>query len=193
MAGCHHQLNRRECEWTPGVGDGQGVLACCNSWGRKELHTTERLNWTELLCSSQRCAKLTDNDAYRCYWGQDIFSPVLRSSPRGLKTKDTFSSLFLCIVTYGLKDRMMPLFTRSRWLGAIAPGLLMLIALSYFRWKTRLQHWIRSCSRPIPYIKLEDGSFFLVYASEEIKLMRLKKITFCLISHYIASYGLLFF
>ena len=34
-------------EWTPGVGDGQGGLACCNSWGRKESDTTERLNWTE--------------------------------------------------------------------------------------------------------------------------------------------------
>ena len=37
-----------EFEWTPGVGDGQGGLACCDSWGRKELDTTERLNWTEL-------------------------------------------------------------------------------------------------------------------------------------------------
>ena len=37
-----------EFGWTPGVGDGQGGLACCNSWGRKELDTTERLNWTEL-------------------------------------------------------------------------------------------------------------------------------------------------
>ena len=34
--------------WTPGVGDGQGGLACCNSWGCKESETTERLNWTEL-------------------------------------------------------------------------------------------------------------------------------------------------
>ena len=33
--------------WTPGVGDGQGGLACCTSWGRKESDTTERLNWTE--------------------------------------------------------------------------------------------------------------------------------------------------
>ena len=32
-----------ECEWTPGVGDGQGGLACCSSWGRKESDTTERL------------------------------------------------------------------------------------------------------------------------------------------------------
>ena len=37
-----------ESEWTPGVGDGQGGLACCDSWGRKESDTTERLNWTEL-------------------------------------------------------------------------------------------------------------------------------------------------
>ena len=48
MAGRHHQLDGREFEWTPGVGDGQGGLACCNSWGRKESDTTERLNWTEL-------------------------------------------------------------------------------------------------------------------------------------------------
>ena len=34
--------------WTPGVGDGQGGLACCYSWGRKESDTTEQLNWTEL-------------------------------------------------------------------------------------------------------------------------------------------------
>ena len=44
MAGWHHGLDGRESEWTPGVGDGQGGLACCNSWGRKESDTTERLN-----------------------------------------------------------------------------------------------------------------------------------------------------
>ena len=49
MAGWHHRLNGHEFEWTPGVGDGQGGLACCNSWGRKELDTTGTLNWTELL------------------------------------------------------------------------------------------------------------------------------------------------
>ena len=48
MAGCHHRLDGGEFGWTPGVGDGQGGLACCNSWGRKESDTTERLNWTEL-------------------------------------------------------------------------------------------------------------------------------------------------
>ena len=41
----HHWLNGCESEWTPGVGDGQGGLACCDSWGHKESDTTERLNW----------------------------------------------------------------------------------------------------------------------------------------------------
>ena len=48
MAGWHHWLGGRESEWTRGVGDGQGGLACCNSRGRKESDTTEQLNWTEL-------------------------------------------------------------------------------------------------------------------------------------------------
>ena len=48
MPGWHHRLNGHESEWTPGVGDGQGGLACCDSWGHKELDTTERLNWTEV-------------------------------------------------------------------------------------------------------------------------------------------------
>ena len=54
MAEWHHWLDGHESEWTPGVGDGQGGLACCNSWGCKESDMTERLNWTELIpkCSN---------------------------------------------------------------------------------------------------------------------------------------------
>ena len=48
MAGWHHWLDGRESEWTPGVGDRQGGLACCDSWGLKEPDRTEWLNWTEL-------------------------------------------------------------------------------------------------------------------------------------------------
>ena len=46
----HHWLDGCESEWTPVVGDGQGGLACCNSWGRKDKESdmTEQLNWTEL-------------------------------------------------------------------------------------------------------------------------------------------------
>ena len=47
MAGWHHRLDGHEFEWTPGVGDGQGGLVSCDSWGRKESDMTERLNWTE--------------------------------------------------------------------------------------------------------------------------------------------------
>ena len=48
MVGWHHRLSGHEFGWTLGVGDRQGDLACCSSWGCKELDTTERLNWTDL-------------------------------------------------------------------------------------------------------------------------------------------------
>ena len=48
MVGWHHRLDGYEFEQARGVGDGQGGLACCSPRGRKELDTTERLNWTEL-------------------------------------------------------------------------------------------------------------------------------------------------
>ena len=44
MVGWHHRLDEHGFGWTPGVGDGQGGLACCGSWGRKQLDMTERLN-----------------------------------------------------------------------------------------------------------------------------------------------------
>ena len=46
MVGWHHRLNGYEFEQILGVGDGQGNLACCSPWGRKELDTAEWLNWT---------------------------------------------------------------------------------------------------------------------------------------------------
>ena len=49
MAGWYHWLDGYESEWALGVGDGQGGLACCSSWGRKESDTTEGLKWTELM------------------------------------------------------------------------------------------------------------------------------------------------
>ena len=57
MAGWHHRLDGCESEWTPGVGDGQGGLACCNSWGCKESDMTERLNWTELNWIERWCCE----------------------------------------------------------------------------------------------------------------------------------------
>ena len=46
-------LDGHESQWTPGVGDRQGGLVCCNSWGRKELDTTERLIWSDLIWCEQ--------------------------------------------------------------------------------------------------------------------------------------------
>ena len=43
MVGWHHQVNGHGFGWTPGVGDGEGGLACCGSWSCKESDTTERL------------------------------------------------------------------------------------------------------------------------------------------------------
>ena len=65
MAGWHHRLDGHGFGWTLGVGDGQGGLACCSSWGHKESDITERLNWTsektrELLTPRRR-KKLSQN------------------------------------------------------------------------------------------------------------------------------------
>ena len=60
MVGWYHPLNGHEFKWTPGVGDGQGGLACCDSWGRKESDMTEWLNWTEL--KREYCEKLYASD-----------------------------------------------------------------------------------------------------------------------------------
>ena len=56
MAGWHHWLEEHEFGWTPGVGDGQGGLSCCDSWVRKGSDTSEQLNWTELNWDECNCA-----------------------------------------------------------------------------------------------------------------------------------------
>ena len=58
MVGWHHRLIGHGFQWTPGVGDGQGGLACFSSWSRKESDTTEELNWTEL---NQKNSKYNKN------------------------------------------------------------------------------------------------------------------------------------
>ena len=63
MVGWHHWLNGHGFGWTAGVGDGQGGLACCHSWGRKESDTTEQLNWTE---HHEKCST-----GWSTSWNQD--------------------------------------------------------------------------------------------------------------------------
>ena len=83
MAGWHHWLDGHESEWTLGVGDEQGGLACCNSWGRKESDTTEWLNWTELNfqdggapCSQLAAKWLVDFLEQWCYIGGSVLISV---------------------------------------------------------------------------------------------------------------------
>ena len=72
MAGWHHQLDGHGFGWTPGVGDGQGVLACCYSWGQKQSDTTEWLNWTELKhknsCATKEIIDTKDSILNSCKW-----------------------------------------------------------------------------------------------------------------------------
>ena len=57
IPGWHHWFDGHESEWTPGVGDGQGSLVCCYSWGHKESDTNEGVNWTELNIHIQNLEK----------------------------------------------------------------------------------------------------------------------------------------
>ena len=65
MVGWHHQLNRHEFKQVPGVGDGQGSLACCSPWGQKESDTTEQLNWTD---TDYVLKKKKKHDFLIAYW-----------------------------------------------------------------------------------------------------------------------------
>ena len=49
VVGSHHRLDEHVFGWTGGVGDEQGGLACCSSWGHNESDTSVRMNWTAFL------------------------------------------------------------------------------------------------------------------------------------------------
>ena len=90
MVGWHHWLDGCEFGWTPGVGDGQGGLACCNSWGRKESDMTELLNWTELniSVSAWEISKIRESYSYHFI----CISP----SPFTWPNKQTPSEMSVC-------------------------------------------------------------------------------------------------
>ena len=93
MVGWHHQLNGHEFEWTLGVGDGQGGLACCDSWGRKESDMAEQLNWTEAICTITTFdflkvffffnVKHLKNLYWICYNISSVFCKIKPVSPKG--------------------------------------------------------------------------------------------------------------
>ena len=98
MAGWHHWLNAHESEWTLGVGDGQGGLACCRSWGHKESDTTERLSSTEFHKENKL------NHLYCCFYKvivlkEDGISLYCRKSANTLEPgSPRFKSCYLLLI-----------------------------------------------------------------------------------------------
>ena len=68
MVGWHHRLNGRGFGRTPGVGDGQGGLVCCGSWGHKESDMTERLNLTENIGAKPLITDSFFSDTFKNYY-----------------------------------------------------------------------------------------------------------------------------
>ena len=89
MAGWHHWLKGHESEWTPGVGDGQGGLACCDSWGRRVGHGHDwatELNWTERCYKKER--KMLTQNMYQFCSGWIIAFSRVESDIISLLTND---------------------------------------------------------------------------------------------------------
>ena len=108
MVGWHHRLDRHEFEWTPGVGHGQGILACCDSWGCKESDTTERLNWTECIVIIHNLPVLPSNksvserfQALRLYFDFKMASFVsLVTFSFQICTEISFINQFFCKIFF---------------------------------------------------------------------------------------------
>ena len=90
MVGWHHWLNGHGFGRTPGGGDGEGGMACCDSWGRQESDTTEGLNWTELGWSYL----FFQGASVLISWLQSLSTVILE--PKKIKSV-TFFNVSLCI------------------------------------------------------------------------------------------------
>ena len=129
MVGWHHQLNGHEFEQAPGVGDGQGSLACCSPWGCKELDMTEWLNWMEL-------ARLVTLEKWETNCGIIMRSKIVKSCGshphRLLGSAPSWPSIFLGANTnlyrFGAKKGKR--------------REMYLICIEHLR-----QHWSKCCTR----------------------------------------------
>ena len=95
MVGWHHWLDGHGFGWTPGVGDGQGRLACCGSWGCKELDMIEWLNWTELNLEHFWLCHL-DRERTSVYVQSESLFPVLTVVPKLCAIRMVTSSSLPC-------------------------------------------------------------------------------------------------
>ena len=123
MVGWHHRLHGHEFEPGPGVGDGQGGLACCSPWGHKESDMTEELNWTELMLElQQRPTVCKDSKVAMMYHitpsPQQIptltIDKELSEHQQNRRSPDFWSEAWL----------MLPGHERRRWTGSILSSLL---------------------------------------------------------------------
>ena len=96
MVGWHHWLTGHEFGWTPGVGDGQGGLACCCSWGRKESDMTEWLSWTERMDDWN----YKNEEVHSCppIWRQYAETSSKRQSESNFSTKSLSSTWELSVL-----------------------------------------------------------------------------------------------
>ena len=121
MAGWHHRLDGCESEWTPGVGDGQGGLACCHSWGCKELEMTELLNWTELDCKEIHPVHPKGNQSWIFIRRTDAKAEAPILWPPDMKSWLTGKDLMLGKIE-GKRRRGQQ---RTRWLDGITDSMDM--------------------------------------------------------------------
>ena len=94
MAGWHHQLDGHEFEQAPGVGDGQGGLACRSPWGLKELDTTEQLNWTEHILRASFYGYLNGQD-FVGDWIKEVEKRRIKDGWRDKETTEGASGTFV--------------------------------------------------------------------------------------------------
>ena len=137
----HHRLDGHEFEWTPGIGDRQGGLACYNSWGCKESDSTEQLNWSVMDMRFSKLYVLGFTSRYRAQklgvplWGSNTLLvseklQVLNSIPTmGHHAQDGVSGEILS----------QPLLPTSIW--AFSPLPHASFSFSFFRWGCFVCSW----------------------------------------------------
>ena len=140
MVGWHHWPDGCESEWTPGVGDGQGGLVCCDSRGHKELDTTERLNWSELNLVMSMCR------VFSCVVGRGCLLWSMNSLG---KTLWTFALLYsvlqrqICLLLQVFLDPYfcipVPYNEKDIFFGSFSKRTLVLKGLVGLHWTIQLQ------------------------------------------------------
>ena len=136
MAVWHHRLDGCEFEWTPGVDDGQGGLAYCNSWGRKESDITEQLNWTELMYILLYLEWITNTDLLYSSWNS-AQSYVAAWMEGGLGENGYMH-------TYGLSFLTVHLKLSQHCQSAISQYKINFFKKRWIFWSLTHNYWIRT-------------------------------------------------